>query len=55
MGTKYQVHDSNYPKGVKDMYNSKFEFNKIETRFEKCILLRNLGLSNLGWSGRVYS
>ena len=40
MGTKYPVLYLTYTRGIKGIYNSRFNFNKVEARIEKSFLVR---------------
>ncbi|MRT92628.1 DUF5686 family protein [Ancylomarina sp. 16SWW S1-10-2] len=43
VGTKYPVLLLSYTKGIKGLYNSEFNFNKIEARIEQSFLSKNIG------------
>lgn len=51
LGTKYPIIYLTYSKGIKDFYNSGFDFNKIETRIEKYFFTKNLGETKLRIEG----
>ena len=46
-GTKYPVLTASYTRGVKDLYNSDFEFNRIEAAVDYSRYRRNLGLTDI--------
>ncbi len=50
-GTKYPIIYLTYSKGMKDFYNGRFDFNKIEARIEKSFTIKNLGETNLRMEG----
>ncbi|MCK4663123.1 MAG: hypothetical protein KAT68_09680 [Bacteroidales bacterium] len=43
MGSKYPVLYISYTKGLKNLFNSEFDFNRIELRIEESFLTKNFG------------
>lgn len=53
MGTKYPVLYLTYTKGIKGIYDSRFDFNKVEARIETSVLSKNIGQTNIRIDGGI--
>lgn len=51
MGTKYPILYLAYTRGIKDFYNSQFNYNKLEARIDGSFVLRNLGVTTIRLDG----
>jgi len=47
MGTRYPVLSLTYTRGIKDWFDSDFDFHKFEARLEQSVYFRNLGESKI--------
>lgn len=53
MGTKYPVFTASYTKGIKGIYGSMFDFNKLELRLEQSVLFKSVGETKIRIEGGV--
>lgn len=51
MGSKYPVIQIHFSKGIKGLYGSQFNYNKIEARIEQSFLSKNLGETKITLDG----
>jgi hypothetical protein len=51
LGTKYPVLNLKYSRGIRDLFNSQFEYNKIEAQIDKSFLWRNIGKTTIRLEG----
>jgi hypothetical protein len=51
MGSKYPVFTATYARGIKGIYGSTFDYNKVEARLEKNILFKNIGETKIRVEG----